>query len=137
MGLLSNIKPSPYSVKRKKIVGRGCGSGMGKTSTRGNKGQTARSGYSIKIGFEGGQQPLQRRLPKRGFKGKINKTYVINVDKDARLLNLDLLTKDSIKNIYKYPLYINKVKIIGKNASSIDRSKIKYSDLVISGNTNE
>lgn len=134
MGLLNTIKPSVASVKRKKIVGRGCGSGMGKTSTRGNKGQTARSGYSVKLGFEGGQQPLQRRLPKRGFKGKVNKIYVINVDKDERLLHFDILTKDTIRSLYRYPLYIRKVKIIGNKTSNIDTLKVKDDDLVISGN---
>jgi large subunit ribosomal protein L15 len=65
---LSNLKPAPGSVKREKRIGRGEGSGHGGTSTRGHKGAKSRSGYSRKIGFEGGQMPLQRRLPKSGFK---------------------------------------------------------------------
>jgi large subunit ribosomal protein L15 len=65
---LSNIKPAPGSVKREKRIGRGEGSGHGGTSTRGHKGAKSRSGYSRKIGFEGGQMPLQRRVPKSGFK---------------------------------------------------------------------
>jgi large subunit ribosomal protein L15 len=64
---LSNLKPAKGSVKREKRLGRGQGSGKGGTSTRGHKGAKQRSGYSKKIGFEGGQMPLQRRLPKYGF----------------------------------------------------------------------
>ena len=65
---LSNLKPAEGSVKTRKRIGRGTGSGLGGTSTRGHKGQKSRSGYSKKIGFEGGQMPIQRRLPKFGFK---------------------------------------------------------------------
>ena len=65
---LSNLKPAAGSVRNNKRVGRGQGSGRGGTSTRGHKGAQSRSGYSRKIGFEGGQMPLQRRLPKFGFK---------------------------------------------------------------------
>ncbi|MBO7607342.1 MAG: 50S ribosomal protein L15 [Paludibacteraceae bacterium] len=65
---LSNLKPAAGSVKSRKRIGRGPGSGLGGTSTRGHKGAKSRSGYSKKIGFEGGQMPLQRRLPKYGFK---------------------------------------------------------------------
>ena len=65
---LNNLKPAEGSVKARKIIGRGTGSGRGGTSTRGHKGAKSRSGYSKKIGFEGGQMPLQRRVPKFGFK---------------------------------------------------------------------
>ena len=65
---LSNLKPAAGSTKKEKRIGRGQGSGYGGTSTRGHKGAKSRSGYSSKIGFEGGQMPLQRRLPKFGFK---------------------------------------------------------------------
>lgn len=65
---LSNLKPADGSTKTRKRVGRGSGSGLGGTSTRGHKGAKSRSGYSRKIGFEGGQMPLQRRVPKFGFK---------------------------------------------------------------------
>ena len=64
---LNNLRPSIGSTKKRKRIGRGTGSGHGKTATKGHKGQKARSGGSIKAGFEGGQMPLQRRLPKRGF----------------------------------------------------------------------
>ena len=65
---LSNLKPAKGSVRNSKRLGRGQGSGKGGTSTRGHKGAKSRSGYSRKIGFEGGQMPLQRRVPKYGFK---------------------------------------------------------------------
>ena len=65
---LSNLKPAEGAVKTRKRIGRGTGSGLGGTSTRGHKGAKSRSGYKSKIGFEGGQMPLQRRLPKFGFK---------------------------------------------------------------------
>ena len=65
---LSNLKPAEGATKTRKRIGRGTGSGLGGTSTRGHKGAKARSGYKRKIGFEGGQMPLQRRLPKFGFK---------------------------------------------------------------------
>ncbi len=64
---LHNLVNTPGARQRRKRVGRGCGSGMGKTSTRGHKGQAARKGHKQKLGFEGGQMPLVRRLPKRGF----------------------------------------------------------------------
>jgi large subunit ribosomal protein L15 len=73
---LNNLKPAPGSTHRKKRVGRGPGSGLGKTSGRGHKGQKSRSGYSSKIGFEGGQMPLQRRLPKRGFTNIFKKKWI-------------------------------------------------------------
>jgi large subunit ribosomal protein L15 len=72
---LSNLKPAKGSVKRNKRLGRGQGSGRGGTSTRGHKGAKSRSGYSKKIGFEGGQMPLQRRVPKFGFKNINRKEY--------------------------------------------------------------
>ncbi|MFZ0882867.1 MAG: 50S ribosomal protein L15 [Candidatus Acidiferrales bacterium] len=78
---LSNLKPPRGSRHRKVRVGRGMGSKMGKTSGAGNKGQQSRRGYSRRPGFEGGQMPLHRRLPKRGFKSPNPKTYaVINVE---------------------------------------------------------
>lgn len=73
---LNNLKPAPGSTHKKKRVGRGPGSGLGKTAGRGHKGQKSRSGYSSKIGFEGGQMPLQRRLPKRGFTNIFKKQWL-------------------------------------------------------------
>lgn len=78
---LHNLKPAPGSIKKRKRVGRGEGSGHGGTSTRGHKGAKSRSGYKSKIGFEGGQMPLQRRVPKFGFKNRNRVEYKgINVD---------------------------------------------------------
>ena len=82
---LSNLKPADGSVKNRKRIGRGQGSGRGGTSTRGHKGAKSRSGYSSKRGFEGGQMPLQRRVPKSGFKN-INRV-------EYRSINLDILQK--------------------------------------------
>ncbi|MDX9930566.1 MAG: 50S ribosomal protein L15 [Bacteroidales bacterium] len=72
---LSNLKPAKGSVKRSRRLGRGQGSGKGGTSTRGHKGAKSRSGYSKKIGFEGGQMPIQRRVPKYGFKNINRREY--------------------------------------------------------------
>ncbi|MEN8136100.1 MAG: 50S ribosomal protein L15 [Thermodesulfobacteriota bacterium] len=78
---LGNLSPNPGSRKNKKRVGRGQGSGRGKTATRGHKGYKARSGSSIKPGFEGGQMPLQRRIPKRGFNNIFRKDFaIVNVN---------------------------------------------------------
>lgn len=78
---LSNLKPAAGSVKSRKRIGRGTGSGRGGTSTRGHKGAQSRSGHSSKVGFEGGQMPLQRRVPKSGFKNLNRVEYVgINLD---------------------------------------------------------
>lgn len=82
---LHNLKPPKGSKKNRKRVGRGSGSGMGKTSTRGHKGQKARSGGSKRPGFEGGQMPVYRRLPKRGFHNFTRVEYqVVNIDDFAR-----------------------------------------------------
>ncbi len=88
---LSDLKPYPGSRKKRKRVGRGPGSGHGKTSCRGHKGQNSRSGGGVKPGFEGGQMPLQRRLPKRGFTNIFQKQYAI-----VNLSTLDKLTETDI-----------------------------------------
>lgn len=116
---LNNLRPAVGSVTRKTRIGRGSGSGKGGTSTRGHKGAKSRSGYKHKVGFEGGQMPLQRRLPKFGFKN-INR-------KDYKAINLDLLeTLATAKNLQKIGLeelraagYINRnqlVKILANGA---------------------
>ncbi len=87
---LSNLKPAKGSMKGRKRIGRGQGSGYGGTSTRGHKGQQSRSGYSRKIGFEGGQMPLQRVVPKMGFKN-INRI-------EYKAINLDVLQGLAEKN---------------------------------------
>jgi len=91
---LNNLQPAEGSVKNSgKRIGRGQGSGKGGTATRGHKGAKSRSGYSRKIGFEGGQMPIQRRLPKFGFKNINRKEYVgINLDKLQELVDNGKLT---------------------------------------------
>lgn len=122
--MLEKIKPADRSVKEIKRVGRGQGSGMGKTSTRGGKGQTARTGYKAKRGFEGGQQPLQRRLPKVGFNSRVQKPYVINVDKHQAVCDLAQITWESLREVCRFPLYVEKIKLIGTKASTL-ASKIQ------------
>jgi large subunit ribosomal protein L15 len=79
---LNNLKPAKGSVRGRKRVGRGPGSGLGKTSGRGEKGQKSRSGFSRKVGFEGGQMPLHRRVPKRGFHNLFRKVYAeVNLER--------------------------------------------------------
>jgi large subunit ribosomal protein L15 len=79
---LEKLKPAKGSVRQRKRVGRGPGSGLGKTSGRGEKGQKSRSGFSQKPGFEGGQMPLHRRLPKRGFTNRFRKEYAeVNIER--------------------------------------------------------
>ena len=109
---LSNLQPAVGSVKRSTRIGRGPGSGKGGTSTRGHKGAKSRSGYSRKIGFEGGQMPLQRRLPKFGFKN-INRV-------EYKAINLDLIDAlAEAKNLQKVGLeelraagYINRNQLV-------------------------
>lgn len=101
---LSNLKPAVGSTKTRKRIGRGPGSGTGKTAGKGHKGQKARSGGSIKPGFEGGQMPMQRRLPKRGFSPLTKKVYALVNLRDLELfdagsvVDLDLLTKSGLVN---------------------------------------
>ena len=88
---LNNLRPSIGSTKNRKRIGRGTGSGHGKTATKGHKGQKARSGGSIKAGFEGGQMPLQRRLPKRGFTPLDRVVYSL-----VNISQLDVYEADSV-----------------------------------------
>ncbi len=92
---LSNLKPAKGAVKKEKRIGRGQGSGRGGTSTRGHKGAGSRSGTSTKVGFEGGQMPLQRRVPKVGFK-PINRTEYVGINLDVLQ---SLAEKFSLTNI--------------------------------------
>ncbi|MEL4455509.1 50S ribosomal protein L15 [Lutimonas vermicola] len=93
---LNNLKPAKGSVKTGKRIGRGEGSGKGGTATRGHKGQKSRSGYSRKIGFEGGQMPLQRRVPKFGFKNINRKEFKgVNLDTLQQLVD-DGKIKDTV-----------------------------------------
>jgi large subunit ribosomal protein L15 len=92
---IGHLRPAEGSRKKDKRVGRGIGSGHGKTSCRGHKGQKARSGGTKGPGFEGGQMPLQRRLPKRGFKNRFEREYaIINLKDISRLNGIDTITPD-------------------------------------------
>ena len=97
---LSNLKPAKGSTKGRKRIGRGQGSGTGGTSTKGHKGQKSRSGYSRKTGFEGGQMPLQRRVPKFGFKNINRKEYkgvnVSTLQEMAESRNLTEITVETL-----------------------------------------
>jgi large subunit ribosomal protein L15 len=104
---LSNLKPAKGSQKARKRVGRGPGSGHGKTSCRGHKGQNSRSGGGAPLGFEGGQMPLTRRLPKRGFTNIFKKRYaLINItdlaifDKDSIVDEVALVEKGLVGKVY-------------------------------------
>ena len=116
---LSNLKPAEGSVKTEKRIGRGTGSGKGGTSTRGHKGQKSRSGYSKKIGFEGGQMPLQRRVPKYGFKNINRVEYKgINLSTLEALAEKKKLTKITIETLADAGLIQKKtkVKILGNGS---------------------
>jgi len=130
--ILENLQPACGSTKDNKRKGRGQGSGNGKTAGKGNKGQKARSGYNIKRGFEGGQQPLLRRLPKVGFTSRVVKPYSINVDKVKAVANLDEITLDTIKSVYKLSKSVEKVKLIGATAKSLS-AKIKNENITTTG----
>ena len=97
---LNNIQPATGSTHNSKRIARGQGSGKGGTSTKGHKGQKARAGYSQKIGFEGGQMPLQRRLPKFGFKNINRKEFrAINLDTIQTLIDTKNITGDITRDV--------------------------------------
>lgn len=94
---LNTLSPAPGSSKDRKRVGRGIGSGLGKTGGRGHKGQKARTGGGIKPGFEGGQQPLQRRLPKFGFASRMARTTAEIRLNELALVNADVIDLEALK----------------------------------------
>ncbi len=113
---LNNLKPAAGSTHSRRRIGRGPGSGLGGTSTRGHKGAKARSGYKRKIGFEGGQMPLQRRVPKAGFKNINHKEYVaVNLSSLQTLAEAKSLTKIGLLELREAGLVSGKVlvKILG------------------------
>ena len=127
---LSNVRAPKKANENKKRVGRGMGSGMGKTSTRGHKGQRSRSGSRMMRGFEGGQMPLHRRVPKRGFTNIFREEYnVVNLEKLADLgestINPDVLRKAGVISTKR------KVKILGegelKSAMTVHAHKFSKS----------
>jgi large subunit ribosomal protein L15 len=119
---LSNLTPAAGSVKTRKRIGRGTGSGLGGTSTKGHKGQKSRSGYSKKIGFEGGQMPIQRRLPKFGFKNVNRVEYkAINIETLQILAQSASLTKIGVQDL-RDAGFVSRtalVKILGKGVLSV------------------
>lgn len=132
---LNNIKPAAGSTFNSKRIGRGQGSGKGGTSTKGHKGQKSRAGYSQKIGFEGGQMPLQRRLPKFGFKNVNRKEFrAINLDSIQTLIENKSITGEITKEVLVANGLATKnelVKIMGrgelKSAVSISADKFTKS----------
>ena len=129
---LENLKPAEGSTRQIKRLGRGQGSGQGKTAGKGHKGQRARKDYNEKRGFEGGQQPLQRRLPKVGFASKFEKPYVINVEKIVAVKELSEITIATIATVHKISSSVKKIKLIGVSAKDL-ASKIKDENVTVSG----
>lgn len=112
---LEELKPAAGSTHRKKIVGRGIGSGVGKTSGKGHKGQNARSGGGVRPGFEGGQMPLYRRLPKRGFTNIFAKKYVsVNVEVLDKFNDGDEVTAETLLEKGIISKTLDGVKILGR-----------------------
>jgi len=114
---LSLLQPAPGSVKDRKRIGRGTGSGRGGTSTRGHKGAKSRSGYTSKIGFEGGQMPLQRRVPKFGFKNFNRVEYSpVNLDVISSLLTIQDVKVVDFEFLRAHGLISknDKVKVLGR-----------------------
>lgn len=123
---LHELKPAKGSVKKSKRIGRGEGSGKGGTSTRGHKGAKARSGYSRKIGFEGGQMPLQRRVPKYGFTNINRKEYsAINLDVVQKLIDEKKVKSIDSETLVSFGLASSKdlIKILGRGEL---KSKIDF-----------
>ena len=116
---LSNLRPAEGSTKTRKRIGRGPGSGLGGTSTRGHKGAKSRSGYKNKIGFEGGQMPIQRRLPKFGFKNINRVEYkAINIETLQKLSEAKGLSKIGLSELQEAGFISSSqlVKVLGKGA---------------------
>ncbi len=129
---LHNLTNAQGSTKNRKRVGRGQGSGMGKTATRGNKGQKSRTGYKQKRGFEGGQQPIQRRLPKVGFCSRVEKPYVINIERVPAIAELEEITMETLQSVHTIKGKHKRVKLIGKAAREL-AAKIKDERITTSG----
>lgn len=116
---LSNLSPNPGSVRPRKRIGRGPGSGHGKTATRGHKGYKARSGGGIKVGFEGGQMPLQRRIPKRGFNNPFRQEYgVVNISSLDKFKSGSRIDRDVLIDAGLISKNITLVKLLGNGEIS-------------------
>lgn len=129
---LENLSPANGSTHSKKRVGRGQGSGNGKTAGKGHKGQRARSGYKEKRGFEGGQQPLQRRLPKIGFTSRFVKPTAVNVEKYAQIKEMKEITVAALVEAGIVANNTKKVKLIGATAKDL-AGNIKDENITTSG----
>ncbi len=117
---LNNLSPDSGARKNKKRVGRGPGSGRGKTATRGHKGARSRTGYSAKPGFEGGQMPLHRRLPKRGFCNIFKKEYVIiSLDDLSKFESGAIVDNEALLNAGLIKKAGNLVKVLANGEISI------------------
>tara|TARA_B110000008_G_C16954672_1_gene557677 strand:- start:1328 stop:1813 length:486 start_codon:yes stop_codon:yes gene_type:complete len=128
---LNSISDAGSSKKRKR-VGRGMGSGQGKTAGRGHKGQKSRSGGSIRPGFEGGQMPLQMRLPKFGFSSRVNNNFKeVNV---KSINGMDIINLKTLKENKLISKSVNKVKIFG---NSVIESKVTVEGLAVSKGAKE
>ena len=112
---MSSLKPPEGSRKKRKRIGRGDGSGHGGTSTKGHKGQNARSGGRVRPGFEGGQMPLSRRLPKRGFRNPFRRNIVIiNIDQLKRFPEGSVIDKDALLEAGLVNRVGDGIKVLGK-----------------------
>ncbi len=130
---IENLTPSEGSTANRKRVGRGQGSGTGKTAARGQKGQKSRTGYKRKRNFEGGQQPLTKRLPKIGFHSTVVKPYVVNVEKIKAVAELEEITMETIRGVHKVANSVAKIKLVGASAKDLV-SKIKDENVTTTGN---
>jgi len=130
---IENLSPAEGSTSNRKRVGRGQGSGTGKTSARGQKGQKSRAGYKRKRNFEGGQQPLAKRMPKIGFTTNNVKPYVINVERIKAVAELTEITMDSIRGVHKLGATVTKVKLVGASAKDL-APLIKDENVTTTGN---
>jgi large subunit ribosomal protein L15 len=128
---LNTIKPAPGSVKDRKRVGRGIGSTLGKTCGRGHKGQHARAGGFHKVGFEGGQMPLQRRLPKVGFKSRKKSLYAEVRLNDLNSIAADIVTLDLLKSANIVGANVKVAKII--DSGDVKQAKTIQGVLVTKG----
>lgn len=142
---LHELSPAPGSKKSPKRLGRGCGSGLGKTSARGQKGQKSRSGGGVRPGFEGGQMPLSRRLPKRGFTNIFAKEYVtVNVGDLDVFEDGTEITADFLKEIRFISKIGDGLKILGDgeltkklNIKAVKFTKSAQEKIIAAGGTAE
>ena len=129
---IENLTPAIGSTANRKRVGRGQGSGTGKTAARGQKGQKSRSGYKRKRNFIGGQLSLAKIMPKIGFFSRTIKPYVINVERITAVAELSEITMESIRSVHKVANSVAKIKLVGASAKDL-ASKIKDENVTTTG----